>query len=336
MNLKKKILLGVGLLVLLVVISVPAFLMFRGISQFGSAKQELDMTVKSLRSFYKKNPFPTEANIKEEQSNLAVMQKWFNQLVNVVTAGQIEQRDSTPSSFMTQYNQTRNKIIKAANKSVKIVADDNAFGFSRYADGVLPVAVDVPRLMQQMMITERLAMILISSNVKKINKIDREKFDSVSASTKTKVTSSHRNSSRRRGSSAAHNKSASSSVARKSIRKTDIYEVQSFTLEFVAKEAVALDVINKLARDDLFIVVNGIEFTKQGPDLKSIKSGGIADEDNGEVIAEDVHLTQEDSEYPTRQMRRVSGPNVDIPMIVSVDLDVYTFFINKVKEHVQH
>ena len=45
MNLKKKILLGVGLLLLVVVIGVPAFLMFRGISQFGSAKDELAMTV---------------------------------------------------------------------------------------------------------------------------------------------------------------------------------------------------------------------------------------------------------------------------------------------------
>ena len=332
MNLKKKILLGVGLLVLVVVIGVPAFLMFRGISQFSSAKDELSMTVNSLRSFYKKNPFPTQVNIEKEEDNLTNMLKWFGKLVDVVTADQVERRDATPTSFITQYNQTRNTIVATAGKkSVGIAETDDAFGFAIYAKGKLPAPEDVPRLMQQMLITERLATILIDANVKKINGIIREQFDSASSTSgapKRKAKSSSRRSGRR-GSSVAQTESKRQI---QTIRRTEIYEVQSFTLEFVAKENVILDLLNQLSSSDLFIVVTGVEFVKAGKDLK-LPSSEVS-KDSSEELADssDAEKSKQlDSKYPIRQNRRVSGPNVDMPMTVRVDLDVYTFFVHKVK-----
>lgn len=326
MNLKKKILLGVGLLLFVVVIGVPAFLMFKGISQFGAAKDELALTVSSLRSYYKKNPFPTRDNIEKERENLKQMRRWFGELLNVVTAGQIEKRDATPSSFMTQYNQTRNKIITVANKSSELVSTDNAFGFDRYyKEGVLPVAIDVPRLMQQMMITERLAVIMVEANVKKINVIGREEFDSISSNGGT-VRS--RPSSSRRGRRGASPVVQQKSTVQREIRKTDVYEVQSFSVEFVAKEAVILDVLNRFACDDMFIVVTGVEFIKQKEDLRipdlltKVAAGGeTGDNVKAAVTSGDLR----------REQRLVSGVNVDMPMTVHVNLDVYTFFVHKAK-----
>lgn len=326
MNLKKKIILGVGLLLLVVAVGVPAFLMFKGISQFGSAKEKLDMTVNSLCSFYKKNPFPTKENITKENKNLDQIHQWFGQLVDVVTAGQIERRDVTPSSFMTQYNQIRNKIVTAANKPVEIVARDNDFGFASYAEGNLPVAVDVPRLMQQMLITERLAMIMIESKVKKINKITREEFDSVSS----KESSPRKAASRRRGRGGRRGSidSTKTTSSLKTIRKTDVYEVQSFSVEFSAKEGVCLDVLNRFSRDDLFIVVTGVEFIKEAKDLKMPKLD-VTKGDTGELDV--AALKDADSATLVRQQRRVSGAAVDTPMTVRVNLDVYTFFVRNVK-----
>ena len=332
MNLKKKILFVVLLLVFIALIGVPAFLMIQGIKQFNSAKKDLGSSVTQLLVFYKKNPFPSQENITAEQDNLLAIQSWFGKLVDIVTAGQIERRDSTPSSFVTKYNEIRYKIINKSNKSID---DDSSFGFDRYAEGLLPVAVDVPRLMQQMLITERLAGILIDSSVKKINKIERDEFDSASAAaTSTRSAPKARRVGRRASSSVVAKKKESSI---RSIRKTDIYEVQSFALEFTAKEGVVMDVLNRLAQDDLFIVVTGIEFTKETPDLKmpgvDISGDGESSQPEGEVAAAPKKLIKGSDK--TREQRRVSGPNMDTPMTVRVDLDVYTFFVHTVKEPVK-
>ena len=321
------------MLLLVVVIGVPAFLMFRGISQFGSAKDELSMTVNSLRSFYKKNPFPTQVNIEKEHKNLDDMQKWFGKLVDVVTNGQVERRDATPTKFITEYNQTRNMIVNAAvKKSVEIAETDDAFGFAFYAKGNLPAPEDVPRLMQQMMITECLAEILIDNNVKKINGITREQFDSASSESgvsKRSVAKSSRRGGRRGAGSGAVKTEETRQI--QSMRKTEIYEVQSFTLEFVAKETIILDVINQLSRSDLFIVVTGIEFIKAEEDLKM----PVSDVTKVNAVDETADISDTaksvKTDFKIRQNRRVSGPNVDIPMTVRVDLDVYTFFVHKVK-----
>ncbi len=318
------------MLLLVVMVGVPAFLMFKGISQFGSAKEELNRSVTQLRSFYKKNPFPKKENIDKENKNLDEMQKWFGKLVDVVTAGQVEQVEATPTRFTTKYNDMRNRVLALANpvRGAKMLDKDNALGFSKYAEGALPVAVDVPRLMQQMMITERLATVLIESKVKKINKIMREEFDSVSSmgASPQKAVSSSRRSSRRRGGASVSKKSTNSI---KTHRKTDIYEVQSFSLEFSAKEYIALDVLNRFSRDDLFVVITGVEFIKAAKDLKMPGSDDDKVSKNDETDA--VVVEKINSEPPIRQQRRVSGPAFDMPMTVRVDLDVYTFFVHKVK-----
>ena len=328
MNLKKKILFVVLLLMFAALIGVPAFLMIQGIKQFNGAKNELGGSVNQLLVFYKKNPFPSEDNIKAEKDNLLAIQSWFEKLVDIVTAGQIERRDSTPSSFLTKYNEIRYKIINKSNKSIDA---DSSFGFARYAEGSLPVAVDVPRLMQQMLITERLATILIDSSVKKINKIERDEFDSTSSATASTRTTSTSRRGGRRGSSTTTVKKKENNI--KPIRiKADAYEIQSFALEFVAKEGVILDVLNRLAQDDLFIVVTGVEFTKDVADLKmprvDLPEDSEKSESEGDVVPKEIVKSLE----KTREQRRVSGPNVDTAMTVRVDLDVYTFFIHKVKD----
>ena len=348
MSLNKKIILAVSLLLLAIFIGVPAFLMFRGISKFGSAKNELNMTVRSLRSFYNKNPFPSQANIKKEKENLAVMRSWFEKLLNRLVKGQIEEVESTPTSFMTRYSDIRNKIIQKANKTVqkfggdkatKVIDDDNPLGFDYYASGELPAPEDVPRLTQQLLMIEKLSTILIDSKVKKIVAVDREKFDSGGAAKAAATTTRRRG---RRGFSAAQQNSSDSQ--RKTIRKTDIYEVQEFTLEFKAKEDVAMDVFNRLARDDMFIVIKSIEFDKQGPDLHmpdmEVSSGENKADDSsndalGMLTGSSDTAVKKDDEIPIRQQRRVSGPSVDIPMDITVKVDVYTFFKDKIEDNIK-
>ncbi len=106
--------------------------------------------------------------------------------------------------------------------------------------------------------------------------------------------------------------------------------MQSFSVEFLAKEDVVLDVLNRFSRDDLFIVVTGVEFTKGAQDL-NMPSSGETKVVTGDKVADSSVTKSVKSEPPVRQQRRVSGPSIDMPMVVRVDLDVYTFFVHKVK-----
>ena len=106
--------------------------------------------------------------------------------------------------------------------------------------------------------------------------------------------------------------------------------------------------LNRLSRDKLFIVIKGVDFIKQAPDLKmpelsvaksgsAVESASTGDNDTAEAAVKKAVKEPEkvDVEHDIRQKRRVSGPNVDTPMIIHVDMDVYTFFLHNIEKRIE-
>ncbi len=341
MKTKKKVIVTVGAIVALILVGVPALLLFRGISQFSTAAADLEMSVNQLRSYYAKNPFPSRENIKLERENLKTMHGWFGQLVDVVTRGQVNRGESTPTRFSTQYNDVRNGLLSEAKKQGVTLSRDNALGFSRYAEGVLPAPVDVSRLAQQLTMTERLTTVLLEAKVKSVDTVGRQVFDSVSLAAMPSSEGggrSNRRSSRRDASASRAGRPSGgtrpAAQAAPSGPARDLYEVEPFSLEFRAKEAVALDVLNRLARHSLCVVVTGVQFSKQGQDLHMPETDGSEDASTADLLPTAAEAAVADHKPAdgelTREHRMVSGPDVDAAMAVKIDLEVYTFSVEKV------
>jgi len=332
MNLKKKIWLTVALFVLVVIVLVPAILLFNGISAFSAANQSLNRSVQELRSLYNKDPFPSRDNIKLEKKNVLAMGQWFDRLVTALQEGQITEEPSTPTGFITHYGHVRNNLMKLARqRDKKMVSDDFAFGFARYSEGSLPVPVDVARLMQQLQIIEQVSIVLVESGVKQITGITREEFEAAAVGEAGDSTTSEPRTERRRPSSSRRSpartperpvNNPAAAVNQRST--TELSYKQHFTVEVRAMESTSIELLDRLASHKMFIVVTAVTFRKRGNSLRMPK----AEKDETEIQSPDEPVNAKpvtDNKDQPRQKRKVSGPDFEIAMSVTIDFDVYTF-----------
>ena len=333
MNLKKKIVITAVVITLIVVVVVPGILLFNGISAFSVASQNLDLSVQELRSLHNKEPFPSRDNIKRERANVLATEQWFKELITALQEGQIEEESSTPTGFITHYGRVRNDLMKLARqRSRQMVGNEFSFGFKRYSDGSLPAPVDVARLLQQLRIIEQVSVVLIESGVKQIADIKRDVFES-SASVDTDETTapgpraSRRRPSSRRAPSRQPSRSAASRAAGGASQQAGgLYRKHHLTVDIRASEMAVLEILNRLATHRMFVVVTGVSFAKTGPDLRMPESETTGTD--MDILSQDAPAKaaplDDDDEQP-RQKRKVSGSEFEIPMRVTIDLDVYTF-----------
>jgi hypothetical protein len=318
MNLKKRILIPVGILLFAAIIVVPAILLFKGISEFSVANQDLNRSVQELRSLYDKDPFPSAPNIQQENKNVEAMHQWFERLLAELRNNQILEEASTPTGFITQYGHIRNGLMKRAGRQT--VDDNFAFGFERYADGSLPAPVDVARLMQQLRIIEQVATLFIESGVKQITEIKREEFES--AGTGASEEAPEGAASRRRAGSRRSSRATPAASAQEP-QADGLHRKQHFSVRIMAHEVAVIEALNRLAAHKMFMVVTDVDFKKTQPDLQMPK----AEEADGGTLAPDAPAKPKpvSEEDEPRQNRRVSGSTFDVPMDVTIDFDVYTF-----------
>lgn len=326
MNHKKRILVAGGIAVLFVVVVVPAVLLYKGVNKFSAARQDLNLSVQGLRSLYNQEPFPSGENAEKERRNVRAVEQWHARLLDAVSKGQILEEASTPTGFITHFGHVRNELIRlAGQRDRQMVGPDFAFGFERYADGSLPTPPDVGRLMQQLRMIEQIALVLIDSGVKQIERIRRDEFETDPGGggeeTGMDPSARRRPAASRRPSARTQERSEGAPSAERK-EQIDPYDKQHFTVLFKATESSLLELLNRLAGHRMFVVVTGMEFRKAEPDLRMPQPDTPGADD---ALGDPPPAAKPKEDFHPRQMRRVSGPEFETPMAVTIDLDVYTF-----------
>jgi hypothetical protein len=112
----------------------------------------------------------------------------------------------------------------------------------------------------------------------------------------------------------------------------DLYSTQRFNLVFKVKEDALISVLNRLAALPLFAVVAEMEITKESPDVLVSEDkaagpdeGGEARTGRSEAGAAEAPSRKTDLSAVPRQQRIVSGPSLEVPMLVRLGIDVYWF-----------
>jgi len=316
MNAKHKILVAAGLLVVVVLVGVPGWLLYRGIARFSTADQDLGRSLDILRSLYARDPFPSRENILLERDNADLLNDWVTKLHATLREGQIRETPITPAKFSTTYTRLRNALKGEAAKRGIVIKDDT-LGFERYALGKLPPPRTAPRLEQQVKIVTRLCLILMEARVKEISLVSREDVEDAAAPA---------------GGGADE--------------PPALFEKRHFTLAFKAKERAVLRTLNRLADDRMFVVVTRIALEKQGSGvrmparederqeekrtpratgLERLRSMGMQPRGRPGAASPEGPEAPEEDGLPSKQERMVSGPDLEIPMDVTLDLDVYIF-----------
>lgn len=320
---KRKILLGAAGLVLAVLILVPAFLLYQGISRFSDTETRLKRSVAELKQHYARDPFPARENVERLKESARVLDEWYDSLVEALSEGQKEVEDKSPTAFMGLLSDVENRLEQIAGKRDIKIPEGFAFGFERYDGGIPPSPDDVPRLTQQLAIVELVSRVLFAAGVDELNRVRREEFEKSS----TVAAPAARGSSRtgRRRSPRSREPEEEKPAARAA--SSELYDVLHFGVQFKAGEEALLKALNLLARVKVFVVVSSLELQTQGPDIgvriaTGVEgSGGLA----GAERAVEVPMGVDLEHLPPRRERLVCGPRLAEPMVVNLEMDVYRF-----------
>jgi hypothetical protein len=86
-----------------------------------------------------------------------------------------------------------------------------------------------------------------------------------------------------------------------------------------------MDVLNRLAEMDLFVVVTDLAVAKSADDIKAAPIAKGPGEGKSPQIFEKDSNKQKDEAPPDAMQRVLSGPLVDPPLKVTIGLDVHMF-----------
>jgi hypothetical protein len=320
------------------------FMLYRGITGFNQSRNNLDKLKISLEQHYKSKIFPSRENVKIELENADQADEWFNNLISTLSKGNIVSTERSPSIFITTGNTVRRNLRKKARKAGTVMPDSKsafAFGFERYTrnDGTLPKSEEVPRLIEQLVIINRICAILFENNIKEISSVKRDEFESIGnivPGVDVDNSGSRRRSGRSRNSRSARTHSRPTAVHRASdnvsmvgiIGEDSLYAKMHFVFEFRAKEKALLDILNALSTGKMFVVVTSVSLSKSTPDLvPKIVDPAEAEPDAG-IGFGGSHTKKEDKPVEPPKLGPnypVCGIKMEIPMDIHLELDVYKF-----------
>lgn len=254
--------------------------------QYSRQARVLDAATTRLQQLYRREVFPAAANVRIEGENLKDIVDQYNELNELLRAGQVDLQPMEAAKFMQLLEHSLRQQYSRLQKAGIKFPEKYTFGFDKYAGGQLPAAGDVPRLVQQLKIIEALCAVLQDSGITELEAIERESFEQASAG------------SRRAPPSPAPPSSAG---------LADLASSQRFKITFKARESAMLEMLNLLSGHPMFMVVTRIEITNPH---QAYRAGGPA-------AAVDPAST------PAAQERQVIlGREV---LDIKLDLDVYQF-----------
>ena len=290
-----------------------AVLLFRGIGRFNASEENLEKEQEKLDKFYEKDPFPSEANVEKERQNVETVRQWFRRIMAELRQGQITPDASkSPSLFILTLQRKKEEM-----EALFPETENLRFGFEQYLveDMVSPLPADVPRLTQQLLITEQLAKVLNTAGVRKLERIERELFEGVEEAPERR--GGGRSTARRRSVRRGRSGELANADAGE-IPPGALYGKYHFLLEFEAREDSVLETLDRFSGHDLFIVMTWLSFERESRDVRTLEQAQHAVSE-----AEKKRLSEGD-DLP-RAERLMSGPSLEEPMMVRMEVDVYNF-----------
>ncbi|MEI7899732.1 MAG: Amuc_1100 family pilus-like protein [bacterium] len=301
-----------GVLMAAVCLGVGVFL-FSAMRAKNVAAEERNQNYEELQSIYQAKVFPSQENVLRVSEDQKALEAWLVTASNLVHQGDLQITKKSPTGFKQTLQATVRKLSSRPGmiKGKGAAAEFN-FGFDKYlgTSDSLPDPEHVEQLSQQLTIIDRLCNELFAANILSLVTVTRETFDEQEADQPRK-----RNKPNRPGRLDDTTRDPVSGVGVST--GNEFFSKQRFSFEFRARSAAFADVLNRLAAIDLFVVVAEIEFRKtEDPLAKRApkKKEGSAD---GSVAVDPATLSHVE--------RIVTAPELEPPVSVKLDIDVYSF-----------
>jgi hypothetical protein len=273
----------------------------------------------TLQSYFQRDPYPNDENVKAEKAKLETLQTWHQALREALSRNAIiVEGVHTPGSFGKTCEDTINLLRTLAPKgeSGASVVDANFnFGFDRYdlsQNGSPAEQKDVPRLLRQLHMVDRLVRVIYEVELIKLEQVLREEFDLTAAGGEGRVT---------RGRVGRRNV-ASTSVTGVTLDRIEVeplantpFEIdrQRFGFVFVVREEALFKLIDAIDKMWPFAQISSLDFQKMAGDVVFDRQEPAAVADSG-IVRRPLGKTS----------RIVSGALREAPVRVAMTIDIYT------------
>ncbi len=302
-----------------------SWVLLRGVLRFNEASRSLEEAKLQLTGFYREPVFPSAENVKREQENTAQISDWFEELIATLREGNVVRTERSPSLFKSILEKAQERLKQDASAAGTQLPEGFAFGFDRYtATGTLPAPDHVPRLTEQLILITRISKILFDQRVKGIRVLERSVFEeAVNVETSSTPEFVSQTGGRRAAAGRQPAKpttvgtSASAVALAGIIPEGALFGTYRFVLEFDSKETALIKIFNALASCQAFTIVNVVRLSKEIPNLMpTVTDVPVAQPGETDKPAASVQLGPNNT---------VSGLEMEIPIRVRVELDVYKF-----------
>lgn len=288
--------------------------LFSAMMAKNAAAEERNQKYEELQSLYNEKVFPSAENIARVKEDRKSLEAWLVTASNLVHKGDLQVDQMSPTGFKQTLQATVRRLSsQIGTVNGKVVAAGFNFGFDKYlgTSDSLPASEHVAQLSQQLTIIELLCKELFAANILSLETVTRETFDEQSADQPKQDDNSNRRKRRRDDSGRAP--AAAAAVSNTS----EFFSKQRFTLEFKTRPSAFIDALNRLAAMDLFVVVAETEFRKTDDPLAKRTSKKKDSTAEGAAVVDTATLTHAE--------RIVTDPELEPPVSVKLDIDVYSF-----------
>ena len=321
------ILIVCGSLVAVVCLGV-GWLLFSALSAKNEAADARNQAYSELRQIYGAKVFPSEANIVRVREDEKALNAWLASASNVVHKGDLTIGHESPTGFKKLLLDTVRALGNQPGAvNGKIVASGFNFGFDRYLGDsvILPAADQVDRLTRQLAIVETICKELYAAKIVALDEVARETFEEKDGSEKTQSEQPVAKPKKRRAREENSGRSArAAAVTHSEGRSSELFTKQRFTFQFKARPDALVEVLNRLAAMELFVVVAETEIRKTDDMLTKPAGSGSKESSNKKGGGLSGIAAVDPASIPHAQ-RIVTDPELDSPVSVKLDIDVYSF-----------
>ncbi len=341
---RSKIILISASAVFLILVAVAGVIAGKQRVAAGKARKGRDREFKDLEAVFQDEIFPSETNVVVLGGNVQRLTETRDSLEKSLVAMNVPAPTNVSASvFMQKLQDIVVRKAKAAPlvEGKRSVSPDFAFGFERYVgpSSRMPRDNEVPRLVQQLGIIVQLTDEMYAANVLHINSIGREVFEESEEEQESPPEDEEESGGRGRGRGRGRRGprgggEGDNTKALLAPIGTELYEGQHFVLRFAARQDAVIDLLNRIAHLRYFAVVTDVRMQKMGPDVRlpiapnEKEEGGRPSRRGGAAkpadVVQDAEATPVLSDLTPAQ-RLMSGPDIDPPLSVTVELDVFNF-----------
>ncbi len=247
---KKYPVFALGLLAAVALLVLASGVLFMAYRQYDRQLADLNQRKARQDSLLRRVPFPSDENIRRERERLQDLVDHYNELNELLRSDQVEPGAMEAADFLQFLEKTLRQMRSRLQAARIKFPDKYVFGFERYAGGQLPAPADIPRLVQQLKIVERLCEDLMAAGIVELVGIEREPFESASGPGPEAAPGGR---GRREAASGPGPEAAPGPDA-----AGRLFTVERVKLTFKARESGVIDLLNRLTGHPMFMRIAGL------------------------------------------------------------------------------